>query len=87
MKHVLKIDNKFAKRIISREKNFEIRLNDRDFQTGDSVELYPNIKQGETLACELITADIAYIHQDGYGMAQGYVVLALKNIHWMEVSE
>lgn len=84
MKHKLKIKSKYAERIISGEKNFEIRQNDRDYQTGDSVILYVLQEPGETLPCKFITATINYIHQDGFGMDAGYVVLGLKNIGYEE---
>lgn len=35
--HILKIHKKYWDRVISGEKSFEIRKNDRDFQAGDLI--------------------------------------------------
>lgn len=39
MLHKLKIRPKFFKAVISGEKTFEIRRNDRNFKVGDRIEL------------------------------------------------
>jgi hypothetical protein len=84
MKHTLKIEPKYAERIVSGEKKFEVRLNDRDYQKHDIIVLHPNYKAGDEPKYKCITADIEYIHS-GYGLQENFVVLGLKNIGWQEV--
>lgn len=81
MKHELKIQHKWLTRIVTGEKHFEVRFNDRDFQVGDMVKFLPlhDEKRGinaydfkSPIPCYKIT----YIHS-GLGMAEGYVVLGI----------
>lgn len=83
MNHNLKIESKYAERIVSGEKNFEIRLNDRDYQRGDTLTLSAIYEPGRTPWIEFVTAQIDYIHS-GYGMQDDFVVLGLKNVGFQE---
>lgn len=63
-----------------REKTFEIRKNDRDFQVGDEVNFLPieddnyNVYDGRG---KIPCFEITYVHTD-FGMAEGYVALSIK---------
>jgi len=69
--HGLKIQRAYFLRILSGEKKFEIRYNDRDYQKNDMLILN---EIGST--CTL-KAEIIYIHTE-MGMAEGYVALGIE---------
>lgn len=83
MKHIVKIEPKYAERIITGEKTFEVRLNDRDYQKGDTLIMQPIYRVGDTHKYDWVSAEIAYIHS-GYGLEENFVVLALKNVCYQE---
>jgi ASC-1-like (ASCH) protein len=75
MHHALKIERVYLQRIISGEKTFEIRKNDRDYQAGDTVCFSDKPAQkGEKFWC----ADIGYVSH--YEQKEGYVVFSLLNV-------
>ena len=81
MKHELKILENYAKRILSGQKDFEVRLNDRDYQKGDIlvftvIESDSGLRHPRYLKFEM---KIKYIHT-GLGMIDGYVILGLKEV-------
>jgi len=71
VKHQLKIQRPYYERILSGEKKFEIRYNDRDYQKNDILIL--NALGSEST----LKAKIIYIHTE-LGMAEGYVVLGIE---------
>lgn len=85
--HTLKIDSKYLDRIIDRSKLFEIRKNDRDFQTGDDIFLIENAPDAKW--CEptdpilptprrTLTVTITYVLDFPEGLKPGYVGLGIK---------
>lgn len=84
MIHNLKIKKKYADRILTGEKTFEVRLNDRDYQKGDIIKFRvidkKMPKQGEPYhEIEDMEFLISYIHT-GYGMSNEFS-RAEKNIY------
>lgn len=78
MYHQLKIYRKFYNRIVDRQKNFEVRENDRDYQVGDQINFIINTdREGQQPELTTPVFIIEYIHT-GLGMAASYVVLGLK---------
>jgi hypothetical protein len=80
--HVVKVDHNAWEDIRVGRKTFEIRLNDRFYQRGDTLKLLR--MEGTFLRSmnSILTAKIGYIHS-GLGMNQdgcGYVVLALGDV-------
>lgn len=80
--HKLKIKKDYLDNILSGKKKCEVRLNDRDFQVGDTVYLYDYESLGVTK--EIKSYDkfsfiykITHIHS-GLGMADNYVILSFK---------
>lgn len=75
--HELKIYPHYFNAILDRNKKFEIRKNDRNFQKGDNILLreWDNIKySGRT-----IFVTITYILDDRFvGLAEGYVALGIE---------
>lgn len=82
MIHNLKIQQKWLARILTREKLFEVRNNDRGYQVGDTIHFMPledeNIDVYQ-LRSPLPDYTITYVHS-GLGMADGYVVLGIREI-------
>ena len=85
MTHLLKIRADFADRVLSGEKTFELRKNDRDFQRGDEiifqvVRLYGSACEAdeEHLLNEK-TYTITYV-LSGWGLKKGYVALGIKPV-------
>lgn len=79
MVHDLKIEKKYYDRILSGEKTFEVRYNDRDYQTGDHLKLNVIPKNGDKCDYKPIIKGIAYIHS-GLGMQDNYIIIGLKDI-------
>ena len=83
MTHLLKIRADFADRVLSGEKTFELRKNDRDFQRGDEIVFQVVRLSGSAYeACKEHPLDekvytITYV-LSGWGLKEGYVALGIK---------
>ena len=83
MLHRLKIERCFADAILSGEKTFEIRKNDRGFQNGDTIQflvynVYGTVKDYDPWHdLHKKFYRITYI-LSGWGLEPGYVALAIK---------
>ena len=78
--HVIKLKEDYIEPVLSGEKNFEVRFNDRGYQKGDLIKFTPISRQGVTYVdrqLEQETFEISYVHS-GLGLAEGYVVLGIK---------
>ena len=79
MEHHIKIQKQFADAVMSGEKTFEIRINDRGYQKGDLIrfqvvdEWYPNTSH--PLNDKVF--EITYV-LSGWGLCEGYVAFAIK---------
>lgn len=56
-------------------KNFEVRINDRDFQVGDSVTLHEYFPDTAAYSGAVLSGIIGYL--TNYGQKDGYVVFSL----------
>lgn len=77
--HQLKVWPEYYERMKSGQKTFEVRKNDRDFQTGDELMLdcWDPIEKQYT-DDDTIVKRIAYVLYGGqFGIEQGYCVLGL----------
>ena len=75
MIHELKTEKKYYDRVVTGEKKFELRKNDRDFQVGDEIILIEMVEDG-TLAIDGIRLAIKYIlHGPLFGLEAGYCIL------------
>ena len=79
--HKVKIHESYADAVLSGEKNFEIRYNDRGYQKGDRLKFYVT-EDGSSFHIPSHGLfekeyEITYVHS-GLGMADGYVALAIK---------
>lgn len=77
--HHIKIQKEFADAVMSGEKTFEIRLNDRGYQKGDLIRFHV-VDECFPLTSHLLndkTYEITYV-LSGWGLCEGYVGLAIK---------
>lgn len=81
MVHELKIKSEYFNKVLSGEKTFEIRFNDRGFNVGD-ILILNEFFEGEYTG-KKINVKVIYLlsHKDFQeGIPDGYVVLGIKNI-------
>ena len=81
MMHHLRLNINFADAVLSGEKNFEIRRNDRGFQKGDDIVFQVCDDYGRSMAHELNKHmyHITYV-LSGWGLKRNYCVLAIREI-------
>ena len=60
MLHELKIDEPYFAQIISGDKNFEIRYNDRGYQKGDKIKLR-EVRLSSVITGREVTKRISYV--------------------------
>lgn len=75
MIHVLKTWPHFFEHLLSGKKKFEIRKNDRNFQTGDKLILVEYDNDSKEYSKMVIEAEITYITD--FMQKDDYVVLSL----------
>lgn len=80
MTHVIKLREAFANAVMSGDKLFEIRENDRGYQRGDClhfvvVDEHGEPKHGLTLESYRITYVLS-----GWGLKEGYVALGFEKV-------
>jgi len=80
MVHEIKLRDEFEQAVLSGEKSFEIRNNDRGYQKGDRIRF----KVVDSLGCEKVWSElngkmyeITYV-LNGWGLKDNYVALAIK---------
>ena len=83
MLHNLKIDEKWFERICSGQKTSEVRFNDRDYQTDDTIVFQPVNSDGNTLIkpYSLPTYEITHVldsNQFPEALKPGYCVLSIQ---------
>jgi len=85
--HKLKLRKEFVQPVLEGKKNFEVRLNDRNYRVGDTLEFIPveavggekqEIKRISIPEIENIVFEITYV-LEGWGLRDNYVVFAFKN--------
>lgn len=79
MIHELKIYKSFADAIISGDKTFEVRHNDRGFQKGDKVrfKVEDNSEKREDHPISKKLYEITYV-LNSWGINEGFVVFSIK---------
>lgn len=77
--HAIKIKEKYFKAVLSGEKTFEIRKNDRDYKVGDIIRFVPvDDECGMIIPHEPNTYKITYVFHGGeYGLEEGYCVFGI----------
>ena len=81
--HQLKILPPFFNAVLTGEKTFEIRLNDRDFHSGDVVFLKEYSKKDDDLTGRVIRAEVGFVFKGSdYGVKEGYCVFSLLKMQF-----
>lgn len=76
--HVLKTWPEYFKRLWSRYKTFEVRLNDRNFKPGDRLILREYDPKSHSYSGRFITAEIGFVLYGGqWGINQSMCVMSL----------
>lgn len=86
MRHTLKIQEQFADAIVSGDKMFEVRKNERAYQKGDTVQftaydgtgVWANIVVGHDI--NHTPYEITYV-LSGWGIEAGYVVFGIREVN------
>jgi ASC-1-like (ASCH) protein len=77
MTHELKINPEYFTKVITGEKRFEIRKNDRDFKLGDYLTLREF--EGDKLTGMQTTVYVTYIlHGPAYGLEEGFCIMSIR---------
>ena len=76
--HHLKTHPNYFERTLNESKFWEIRLNDRDFQTGDEVLLQEYDPIEKQYTGKNIRGIIQYVLHDFKGLKKGYVIFSFK---------
>lgn len=79
--HRIKLNEDFCDAVLSGEKSFEVRENDRGYQKGDHVVFSSITKTSLPFyhPIESKTYEITYV-LSGWGIKEGYVVFGIKEV-------
>lgn len=80
--HYLKIEPRWLDRVRNHEKTAEVRLDDRDYQTGDRVVLI-----NTESAWDRLGRTITHVLREAPGLSPGYVVLSMKDARVADLTE
>ena len=78
MVHELKIAPNYFEKVVSKEKSFEVRYNDRDFKIGDILKLMEYVDGSYTV--QSIYVKVTYILREFEGLQPNFVVLSIELI-------
>lgn len=78
MVHELKIAPNYFEKVVSKEKSFEVRYNDRDFKVGDILKLMEYVDGSYT--SQSIYVKVTYILREFEGLQPNFVVLSIELI-------
>lgn len=87
--HKIKLLLNFCDDVLSGRKSFEIRENDRGYQTGDHIKFIPNNNTYPFISEHPITNkeyEITYV-LNGWGLKNGYVAFGIKEVEEKEKFE
>jgi hypothetical protein len=77
--HILKIDSFFFDAVKRREKTAEVRFNDRNYQLGDTLIIYPVDSDFNRVGLDECWRVITHIvHGGQYGIESGYCLLSMN---------
>ncbi len=82
MTHTIKLREDYIQPVLSGEKNFEVRENDRGYQKGDFIKFTPISRHGVQYVDYVLeekTFEITYVHS-GLGLEKNYVVFGIKEV-------
>lgn len=73
--HHLKIKYEFAQLHFQQKKDWELRKDDRDFRTGDTI-IFSVVEFGFMYSCTIVNI----FRDTHYGLQDGYVMVSIKNV-------
>lgn len=78
--HRLKTWREYYAAVISGEKTFEVRLDDRHYEVGDELHLFDFDQTSDGVSFHgSCLCDVTYVLKGGqFGIEQGYVVMGIK---------
>jgi hypothetical protein len=81
MTHIIKLQEQFCDAVLSGDKCFEIRNNDRGYQKGDRVRFVSVAETGPQAYHEIDwhEYEITYV-LSGWGLKEGYVAFGIKEV-------
>lgn len=80
--HNIKLNIKYCDAVYHRDKKFEIRKNDRNYQVGDFIKFIPVNENGEAHhPIETKIYQITYILDDFEGLSEGFIAFTIKEDH------
>lgn len=74
--HQVRLGSEFFEDVAEERKRFELRKNDRNYKTGDWLELM-EFKEGKHTG-RMIRAEITYMLEDFAGLEEGYCILGIQ---------
>jgi hypothetical protein len=90
MEHVLKTDSEVFRAVLSGDKTYEIRLNDRNFMIGHILHLVETEYTGEQMKKEgkplkftgrIFNCKVTHILRGPiYGLYDGWVIMSIKSV-------
>ncbi|WP_294267735.1 ASCH/PUA domain-containing protein [uncultured Chryseobacterium sp.] len=81
MIHELKTHSEYFNALVSGDKNFEVRKDDRNFQRGDELLLRDYNPFTQKYTGRLLHRKITYVLRGGaFGIQEGYCVLAIDKL-------
>lgn len=78
MVHELKLAPNYFEKVVSKEKSFEVRYNDRNFKVGDILKLMEYVDGSYT--SQSIFVKVTYILREFEGLQPNFVVLSIELI-------
>ena len=78
MVHELKIAPNYFEKVVSKEKSFEVRCNDRNFKVGDILKLMEY--EDGSYTSQSIFVKVTYILREFEGLQPNFVVLSIELI-------
>lgn len=86
--HFLKTWPEYFDAIVSGEKRFELRKNDRDYRVGDRLDLAEFDPQGGHFTGREHTVQVTYVLQGGaFGLPEGYAVMSIAPVPTEQAGE
>ena len=77
--HEIKLDYEFQEAVLSGEKSFEVRYNDRGYQKGDLVKFHVINRKNVVEPLDDKVYEITYV-LSGWHIEPGYVVFGIKEV-------
>ena len=79
--HELKTHTDYFNQVAIGRKHFEVRKNDRDYQSGDILHLKNFCPESKEYKYGYVLAEVEYILKGGqFGIEEGFVVMSIKII-------